>query len=277
MKVAVVTLASDVGMRFDRLAVEAEARGIDQVAVADHMHEPVGSATAATPEYFKRSLDPWVTLTAAAAVTSTIRLGTFVYLMAQRHPLVTAKAVASLDFYSSGRVELGVGWGWNRAEAEDYGVDWKRRRETVREYVGAARALWEFDEASYEGEFVRFGPCYQFPKPVQARVPVLVGCMAGPRNFAEVVDWSDGWVPMHFQVEDPPASLDFLRQVAEERGRDPGELTLGAGGFAPTLKGASRWRDLGASWAYVVLGGSATDDEVKRALDDVAHAAAALR
>ena len=111
-------------------------------------------------------------LGAAAAVTTTLRFGTGIALMAQRDPMVTAKAIATLDQISNGRFTLGTGFGWNAEEMADHGVEYATRREHARETVLAMKALWENEEAGYDGKYIQFSPSWSWPKPVQTPLPL---------------------------------------------------------------------------------------------------------
>ena len=141
---------------------------------------------------------------AAAAVghRRTLRLGTGILLAAQREPIVTAKAVATLDHLSGGRAALGVGFGWNEDELEHHGVAMRDRRDVARERLLAMQALWADDEASFDGEHVQLEPSWSWPKPVQTgadgrpRVPILHGGAAGPKLFAHIAEYGDGWIPI---------------------------------------------------------------------------------
>ena len=154
---------TDTAIAPDRLAREAEARGFESLFFPEHTHIPVSRRTpypagGPLPEEYARSLDPFVALGAAAAVTHRIRLGTAVCLVAQRDPIVLAKEVASLDHLSGGRVVLGIGYGWNVDEMEDHGVVPSARRALVREKVLAMKVLWQEDVAGFEGQYIRFEP-----------------------------------------------------------------------------------------------------------------------
>ncbi|HET6940289.1 MAG TPA: TIGR03619 family F420-dependent LLM class oxidoreductase, partial [Nocardioides sp.] len=166
MRNGVVLFSSDRGIRPADLAQAAEERGFDTFYVPEHTHIPV-RRTAAHPgtgdeslpdDRYSRTLDPWVSLATAAQVTSRIRLSTAVALPVESDPISLAKTIATLDHLSGGRVTIGAGFGWNTDELEDHHVPADRRRTVLKEYVEAMRALWTQDEASYDGEFVRFGP-----------------------------------------------------------------------------------------------------------------------
>ena len=154
------------------LASEAEARGFSSLYVPEHTHIPSSQATPVPMggdlpvEVYPRSLDPMAALAAAAAVTSTIRVGTGVSLVAQHHPITLAKAAATIDLLSGGRFVMGVGYGWNREERAHHGVDYATRRARVRETMLAGRQLWTVEEAEFHGEYVDFGPSWSWPKPL---------------------------------------------------------------------------------------------------------------
>jgi probable F420-dependent oxidoreductase len=219
------------------LAREAEARGFTSFYVPEHTHIPTGRRTpspAGEPlgEEYKRSLDPFVALTAAASVTERLRVGTGIALVAQRDPIVMAKEVASLDWVSGGRFVLGIGFGWNQDEIEDHGVPFGRRREVVAEKVAAMKALWTQDEAGYQGQFVRFEPSWSWPKPVQQpHPPILLGGGGGPKLFEAIADYGDGWMPIG--GAGVRKALPALRETVEAAGRDPDELVVIPFGVAP--------------------------------------------
>ncbi|MBD2898146.1 hypothetical protein amrb99_71130 [Actinomadura sp. RB99] len=223
MRLGITMFATDLTMPPHELAREAEARGFASLYVPEHTHIPVARKTppptgdaALAPEY-ARTLDPFVALAAAAAVTERITLGTGIMLPAQREPIVTAKAVATLDRIAGGRIALGVGYGWNAEEGADHGVPWTRRREVVREHVLAMRELWTRDEASFEGEFVSFEPSWSWPKPA-GRVPVLLGGAPGPTLFAHIAEYGDGWMPIG--GAGIREALPDLRRACADAGRD---------------------------------------------------------
>ena len=175
---------------------------------------------------FRRWLFLLLTLSStAAAVTTRIGLGTGILLVAQHDPIVLAKQVATLDHLSGGRVTLGVGFGWNRAEAEDHGVDFARRHAVAREHLAAMEAIWSQERAEYHGEFVDFYPTWSWPKPrQQPRVRVLVGGGAGDAVLSAVAECADGWVPIGGRGLGD--AVPRLRALAEAAGRDPARLDV---------------------------------------------------
>jgi alkanesulfonate monooxygenase SsuD/methylene tetrahydromethanopterin reductase-like flavin-dependent oxidoreductase (luciferase family) len=161
MDVGIVTLPTDESVPLDVLAVAAEERGFASLLVGDHTHIPARRTTPfiagdRLPDEYYRLVDPFVALATAASRTSTIKLGTCIFLIAQRDPISTAKQVASLDYVSKGRFVFGIGYGWNVEEAADHGVEWATRRRRIREYVAAMKSLWTDEEATFHGDFVNF-------------------------------------------------------------------------------------------------------------------------
>jgi probable F420-dependent oxidoreductase len=262
---------TDLSMDPVQLARAAEARGFASLWLPEHTHIPVSRRTpppiggTELAEEYKRSLDPLVTLAAVASATSELRLGTGVLLPAQREPLVTAKAVATLDHLSGGRVDLGVGFGWNQDEMEHHGVAYADRREVAREHVLAMQALWRDDEARFEGTHVGFAASWSWPKPVQRPgVPVLVGGGAGPRLFAHVAEYADGWIPIGGAglAEAVPA----LRAQVAEAGRDPDDLRIVPFGSLPDHAKLDHFAEVGVT-ECVFRVPSAPRDEVLPVLD----------
>lgn len=185
------------------MAREAEARGFSSLWFPEHTHIPTSRRTPAPTgdaelaEEYVRCLDPVVAMTVAAAVTERLVVGSGVSLVAQHHPIDYAKAWATLDLVSGGRARFGVGFGWNVEEMEDHGVAYPTRRDHAREHVLAMQQLWAHDEASFSGRFVNFDPTFSWPKPVQhPRIRTYVGGGAGPKMFAHVAEWADGWLPI---------------------------------------------------------------------------------
>ena len=271
MRIGVTMFATDVTMRPEELAREAEARGFSSLYLPEHTHIPVSRRTPAPTgddeldDSYRRTLDPWVALGAAAAVTTTIRLGSGVALVAQHDPIALAKQIATLDLLSGGRAVLGVGFGWNREEMEDHGVDFRRRREVVREHVLVMQALWSQEEARFAGEFVRLEPSWAWPKPLQApRVPTLIGGGAGPVLFAHVAEYADGWIPIG--GAGLARALPGLREMWARAGRDPVALQVIPFGTVPDEGKLAHYARLGVT--EVVLRVPAADrDTVLGELD----------
>ncbi|WP_027940653.1 LLM class F420-dependent oxidoreductase [Amycolatopsis taiwanensis] len=218
------TNAADVGRA-------VEQRGFESLFYPEHTHIPVASrrSDGRPVEGYGDTYDPFVALAAAAATTSTIRLGTAVCLVPQRDPFTVAKAVASVDRISGGRFEFGVGSGWNHAEMANHGVNPRTRTARMIDHVRAMRTIWADDEAEYHGEYVDFAPLWSWPKPVQRPgPPVLVGGN-GPGTEDRVLEFGDGWLPQAgplASVAELRTRVSALRQRAAEAGRARIPVTL---------------------------------------------------
>jgi probable F420-dependent oxidoreductase len=231
VRLGITAALTDLDVTPAALAAAIEEIGFDSFWLPEHTHLPVREdvppalVEGVRLDDYKRCLDPVVALATAAAVTERIGLGTGILLAAQHDPIVLAKQVATLDHLSNGRVTLGVGVGWNRAEAEDHGVNFDRRWFVIREHLAAMEAIWSNDQAEFHGEFVDFEPTWSWPKPVQQpRVRTLIGGGARESVFAAVASYADGWLPIG--GGGLASALPRLRSLAEEAGRDPGTLDV---------------------------------------------------
>src|SRR5947208_7258696 len=178
MHLGVARFATDLTSDVRDVARAAEDAGFESLFVAEHTHIPTSRATpypmgGELPDEYARTLDPFVALTAAAAVTERLRLGTGVCLVVERDPIVLAKVVSSLDVLSGGRVLLGVGAGWNAEELAHHGVAFADRFDVLQERVELMQCLWSQEVASYSGRHERLEPSWQWPKPVQSPHPVF--------------------------------------------------------------------------------------------------------
>jgi probable F420-dependent oxidoreductase len=275
VQVGVTIFATDQSMSPVELAREAEERGFASLYVPEHTHIPVSRRTppptgdALLAEEYKRTLDPYVALAAAAAVTRRLRLGTGIALVAQHDPIALAKAIATLDHVSQGRFVLGIGYGWNVEEMTSHGVEAKTRRARVRETMLAMQALWSSEVAEFRGEFVRFEPSWQWPKPVQRPRPrVLIGGAPGPTLVAHVAEYADGWIPIG--GAGIRQALPELRRAFEARGRDPDSLEVVPLGVLPDPAKLDYYASLGVTEAVLRLP-SAPRDRVLPLLDDYAR------
>ncbi len=275
MQLGVTVFMTDLTASPAFVAREAEARGFASLYLPEHTHMPVEleslppGAEDELDDGYRRTLDPWIALATAAAVTSTIRLGTGVALVAQHDPIALAKQIATLDHLSGGRVVVGVGYGWNRAELRSHGIEPGERRAIVRDHVLAMRTLWEQEEAAHHGPYVSFAPSWAWPKPLQRpRLPILAGGAPTDALFAEVADWGEGWMP--FGGAGARAAQPRLAAAFEAAGRDPGEARIVPFGTIPTAEKLEHFQALGLP--EVVLRLEATDEDgTRRALDDLAR------
>ena len=214
-------------------------------------------------------LDPFVALAAAASATERILLGTGVALPAQHDPIVFAKQIATLDRLSRGRLVLGVGYGWNHEEMQSHGVAPQTRRARVRECMLAMQRLWSRDVAEFQGEFVDFEPCWQWPKPIQQPRPrVLLGGAPGPTLFDHIAEFGDGWLPIG--GAGMRAAIGELFRVVEAAGRDPKRLDLVPMGVFPSPEKLEYYRSTGITEVALRVPGAGREG-VLPVLDDYAR------
>jgi len=269
MDFGIAIFATDRSIAVAELAREVEARGFESLWVPEHTHIPVSRETpypagGELPEYYGRTLDPFVALTVAAASTSRLKLGFGVVLLIQRDPIITAKEVASLDLVSGGRVILGVGGGWNLEEMRDHGTDPGRRFRLLRERVEAMREIWTKEEAEYHGELVDFGPLWSWPKPIQERLPVLVGGNA-EQTMKRVIAYGDGWIP-NARRSQLLVQIPEFHRLCEESGR--GRLPVTVYGSRRTPEAVEEYRSVGVD-RLVFWMPSAPYGEVMPVLEEV--------
>ncbi|MEV8317360.1 LLM class F420-dependent oxidoreductase [Streptomyces sp. NPDC059900] len=278
MRVAATLYLTDRTITPVRLARELEQRGFAALYLPEHSHIPVSRETpypgGELPPECARMLNPFVALAQAAAVTDRLGLGTNITLVGQHDPIDLAKQIATLDHLSGGRLTLGIGYGWNREEAADHGVEWRTRRALVRDRMAVMRALWADEPTSYEGEFASVRASEVHPKPVRAprarkEGPLygprtLVGGAAGPKQFAQIAEYADGWLPIGGGgLRD---SLPALRAAWAEAGRDPGDLYVALSAVEPTEGKLAHYEELGVDEVVVQLP-AREESEVLRALD----------
>jgi probable F420-dependent oxidoreductase len=274
MRYGVTMFMTDQTMPPVELARAIEARGLHSLYVPEHTHIPTSRMTAPPTgdaelrDEYKRTLDPLVALAMCAAATERLVVGTGICLVAQREPIVTAKAIATLDHMSGGRFVLGVGFGWNADEIADHGVTMADRRDVAREHVLAMRALWSDDVATFDGKYVQIPPTWSWPKPVRAGgPPVLIGGAAGPKMFAHVAEYADGWIPIG--GAGIRAALPDLHRACEAAGRDPAELQIVPFGTVPDAGKLEYYESIGVTEVVLrVPGGGA--DRVLPILDEYA-------
>jgi probable F420-dependent oxidoreductase len=269
------------------LARETEARGLAAIYLPEHTHIPVRTVGypggGPVPERYSRIVDPFIASAWIAASTA-LEVGTAVALPGQHDAIALAKAVATLDFLSGGRVVLGVGSGWNRQEAEDHGIAGRDRWAAAEDAVRLMRTIWTEDSVAYEGRFIRMSPSHSWPKPHRpGGPPVLVGGLGTEQTFRRVVAWADGWIPLGHAVLDEPEfdeRLSQLRRQWENGGRDPATLELCAlflpGPAAEIERVAARADELGVQRIQVFLEDRSADNALP-ILDELAKAVEVLR
>lgn len=211
---------TDYAIQPAELARAAEEHGFDSLWLPEHTHIPthLTSRPELTQEYW-HTHDPFVALTAAAAVTEQIKLATGILLVPEHDPIVTAKSAASLDMISGGRLILGIGAGWNKEELEHHGHPFEDRWAVTRESVLAMQALWTQEEAAFEGEHIRFEKSWSYPKPVQEGGPPIVMGAQSEWVYDRVADYCDGWMPIDRPGADFNDGIQKLGEAASAAGR----------------------------------------------------------
>lgn len=240
------------------IAKRAEELGFESYWVPDHPIVPVGSEQTypGTPPdgssltFLTRIPDPLIVLARAGAVTTRLKLGTGVYLVPERHPLISAQQIASLDEATRGRFLLGIGAGWNRAECEVLGGNFDHRWGQTKDFIAAMRSLWQDDEAEYRGKYAEFSPVYCYPKPArQSGPPVLVGGIGSPYVYRRVAEWGDGWIPLIADMTAFHDGMEKLKRACEAVGRDMDTVDITVFG------GPGQWRK-GEELAELERGGA---------------------
>jgi probable F420-dependent oxidoreductase len=283
MEIGAAIFFTDYSMAPTDLAVALEERGYDSLWVAEHSHIPVKrrfslpGGMELSKQYYD-VMDPFVTLSAAAAVTTRLKLGTAICLVIQRDTIQTAKSVASLDQISNGRFLFGIGCGWNAEEMEDHGTVYETRTLKMREQIEAMKEIWTKDVAEYHGKIVDFPPMNAWPKPVQKpHPPVIVG---GAFRLAarRALRYGDGILPAAPSAGSgsPEEFMPRWRQMAGEAGRDPNSLSVTLGGAPEDIDLLKRNRDLGVTRMNVRLP-PANKDEILLILDRYAKLIPQLR
>jgi probable F420-dependent oxidoreductase len=261
------------------MARKAEELGFESFWCAEHPFIPVhatsryqGSADGVIPESYAHFIDPFVALARASGVTSRIKLGTGIVLVPERHPLLLAKEVSTLDLFSGGRFLFGIGAGWLREETQIMGGDFDHRWTQTRESILAMKELWTKPEAEFHGRYYEFPPVKSNPKPLQKpHPPVLLG--GGAANVLQrVVAWGDGWLPNRITPDKLRESRATLDRLAKDAGRDPAALTISVYGQPADRDLIRRLHDAGANRVVVRPETVQTEAEMGAQLTRIAEA-----
>ena len=279
MKYGIAMFPTDYAIQADELAREMEARGFESLWLPEHTHIPVSRRSpypggGELPKEYWHTLDPFVTLAAAAAVTSRLMLGTGICLVIERDPITLAKEVASLDHISRGRVLFGIGGGWNAEEMEHHGTPFAERWKILRERIAAMKAIWTQEEAEFHGKYVNFDKLWSYPKPVQKPYPPILMGGAGPHARQRAADFDGHWMPIGGRAYSEPVaeSIADFRARAEKAGRDPAAVTVSIFGVPPDADKLAGLRDAGVT-RVVFFVPSAIADTVLPLLDGYAAVA----
>ncbi len=252
MDIGLCIFHTDYALRIDELAREAEQRGYESLWVPEHTHIPASRRTPfpggePLPKEYSHTLDPFISLTVAAAATTKLKVGTGICLVIEHDPIALAKTVASLDHISNGRFLFGIGRGWNAEEMEHHGTAFTSRSRVMRERVLAMKEIWTKDEASFKGEFVRFDRIWSWPKPVQKpHVPVLLGG-EGPLTIGRVIEYCDGWFPRGRNPDVVLSGMKDLHERATKAGRDPNKFTVSVFGAPADAGVLEQFRQAGVT------------------------------
>jgi probable F420-dependent oxidoreductase len=264
---------TDYSMTPAALGQALEERGFESVWAPEHSHIPLSRKTpfpggGDVPKPYYDAMDPFVSLTAAAAATKTLKVATGVCLVNQRDTIQTAKIVASLDQISGGRFLFGVGVGWNQDEMENHGTVFATRAKLTRERIEAMKEIWTKTKPEYHGEFVNFDPMMAWPKPVQTPHPPVIVGGAFPQGARRALRYGDGWIPVAgpLMSGDPGELVQEFKKLAAEVGRDPATVPLSIFGAKEELDLLTRYRDLGIARVVVALA-SAKEDKILPILD----------
>lgn len=275
MQIGISTFVNDDTIDTVSLARAIEERGFDSLAVAEHTHIPASRESAypmggELPSIYYRTLDPFVTLAAAAAVTSKIDLVTGIALLIQRDPIITAKEAASIDLISNGRFVFGVGAGWNIEELRNHGTDPKTRGSLLDERIEAIKTLWTEEPAEYHGKYVDFEPSFMRPKPVQKpHPPIFIGGDSAA-TVKRVIRHDAGWISNPLPVE------RLARRIAEMRDGAGHDVPLSQFGTPIDLDYWSAAEELGFDQISLLLPTKPRDESL-RLLDDYAEQVAKYR
>ncbi|WP_433662645.1 LLM class F420-dependent oxidoreductase [Nocardia sp. CA-128927] len=274
MDFGVSAFVTDESIRPDLLGIALEERGFTSLSLAEHSNIPASRKSpypggGDLPRRYYRTMDPFVALTAAAAATRTLRVGTGIAQLIQRDVFHTAKEVASLDIISGGRFDFGVGVGWNREEMRNHGTDPRTQGTLLNERLAALKAIWTQDEAEFHGKYVDFDPVFVWPKPLQKPHPPIYISSVSPAALARVAEYGDGWLPT---LIDPAGVRQGLQWLADQ----------GRTGIKVTVWGV---RDPGMITGYAEAGvhqvnmllPSKPEDKTYRALDELATLADGYR
>ena len=231
MDIGIMTFNTEYGIRADHMARLLEDAGYESFWVPEHTHIPADRRSpypggGDLPRPYYHMSDPFVSLGAAAAVTTRLKLATGICLVVEHDPITLAKQVATLDMISDGRFLFGIGAGWNAEEMENHGTEFKTRFKVMRERVEAMKAIWADEQASYHGDFVNFDNIISYPKPVQQPNPPIIFGGATPLARQRVADFCDGWMPIDVLLDDLPDAIADLHRRAEIAGREPTSIDI---------------------------------------------------
>jgi probable F420-dependent oxidoreductase len=274
MKLGAFYFPTDYGINIAELAKTLEDRGFDSLFVPEHTHIPTSRKTpfpsgGELPKRYAHTHDPFVGLAFAAAATKKLKVGTGICLVPQHEPIVTAKAIASLDALSGGRFVFGIGAGWNVDEMENHGATYKTRFAIMREYVLAMKEIWTKEEAKYQGQYVKFDPIWSWPKPQRKAGPPII--LGGETDYTlkRVVEYCDGWFPRPRAGFTGALAVERLKKMAEGKGRDFKSLTITVFGAPPDAAVLEEYKKAGIQDSLLAIP-DLSRDEILKHIDKIA-------
>ena len=280
MKFGIYLFPTDYSAGPAEIGKAVEERGFESLFFPEHTHIPASRETpfpggGDLPREYSHCLDPFVALTAAAAATTTLKVATGICLVIERDPITLAKQVATLDVVSGGRFLFGIGGGWNREEMENHGTDYTRRWKRLRESIEAIKTIWSEEEASYDGEFVRFERIWSWPKPVQTPHPPVIVGGNGERTLERVIRYGDEWMPIGMRDNSRLESrIQELREMSAAAGR--GHIPVSVFGVGADAGEIQKVAAAGVERIIFPVRPALLDD-VERRLDTLAEVIAPLK
>lgn len=280
MKIGISMFVTESSISPGELGAAVEARGFESLWMPEHTHIPISRKSPwgggpVLPDHYKQTLEPFMSLTAAAMTTKRIKLATGICLVVERDPIHTAKQVASIDYLSGGRFIFGIGGGWNAEEMASHGTEFKTRFSLMRERVEAMKAIWTNDVAEYHGQFVNFEPMWCWPKPVQKPYPPIILGGAFPYGARRAIEYGDGWMPIGGRDQDPLEIGRRFRQMVAESGRDPASVPMSVYGPRHEIDQLRGLRDAGMDRAVLAMATAPRDAALSK-LDELAELVAGL-
>jgi probable F420-dependent oxidoreductase len=279
MKIGAFYFPTDYGIDLAELAKALEDRGFDSLFVPEHTHIPTSRKTpfpagGELPKRYAHTHDPFVGLAFAAAATKKLKIGTGICLVPQHEPIVTAKAIASLDMLSKGRFVFGIGAGWNVDEMENHGATYKTRFAIMREHVLAMKEIWTKEAAAYHGKYVNFDPLWSWPKPHGKSGPPII--LGGETDYTlqRVVEYCDGWFPRPRQGFSGALAVERLKKMADSKKRDFKDLTITVFGAPPEAAVLAEYQKANIQDALLAIP-DLSRDEILKHIDKIAPLAKA--
>jgi probable F420-dependent oxidoreductase len=265
MKIGYTTMNTPADIAPRILGPLLENAGFDSIWIGEHSHIPVSRSTpyptgGDMPWQYTTMMDPFISLTQIGEHTTNLLLGLGVALPLEHDVLVLAKTAATLDVLSDGRLQFGVGVGWNQEELANHSqVKWSMRYRALAECVGALRSLWVDDESEFHGEYFNFDKVWSRPKPKQNPHPPIWFGAGGKLGSQHTIAWADGWMPLDVTLGDVTKRVSKFRQLSADAGRQDIPISMVAFGD-PTLDTLLMYRDLGIERVIVGSGREGWED-----------------